>query len=111
MAKENKYNERLAELKSLYSSLSEEKMSLALPLIENAVFIEFQLEKLQKIIEKDGFTDDYQNGNNQFGKKQSADVQSYNALVKSYNMINTRLEGMLPKAQKPKSKLGELMDD
>ena len=80
------------------------------PLIENLVFIEFQLKELQEIIKKDGFTDEYQNGNNQYGKKQSANVQSYNALVKSYNMISQRLEGMLPKVTKT-SKLDEMMNE
>lgn len=85
-------------------------MALAYPLIENMVFIEQQMESLQQIIASEGFTDEYQNGNNQFGKKQSANLQSYNALVKSYNMINSRLEGMLPKQQN-KSKLEALMDE
>ena len=110
MAKDKIYENRLAEVKNLYADLPEDKMILVLPLIENLVFIEFQLKDLQEIIKKDGFTDEYQNGNNQFGKKQSANVQSYNALVKSYNMISQRLEGMLPKVSK-QSKLDELMNE
>ena len=101
---------RLGELKQIYASLSEEKMSLALPLMENAVFIEFQLKELQLLIRGEGFTDEYQNGNNQYGKKQSANVQSYNALVKSYNMINQRLEAMLPPSQKG-GKLDKFLND
>lgn len=101
---------RIEELKQIYAPLSSEKMALAYPLIENMVFIEQQMESLQHIIASEGFTDEYQNGNNQFGKKQSANLQSYNALVKSYNMINSRLEGMLPKQQN-KSKLEALMDE
>ena len=110
MPRTNDIKQRIDELKSFYSSLSSEKMSLALPLIQNAVFIEFQMKDLQAIITKEGYTDEYQNGNNQFGKKQSANLQAYNALVKSYNMINTRLEGMLPKTTS-KSKLKALMDE
>lgn len=81
-----------------------------MPLIENAVFIESEMKKLQEIIASEGAVDEYQNGNNQFGKKASAYLQSYNALVKSYNMINTRLEAMMPKTT-AKSKLEELMDE
>ena len=110
MAKDNKFDKRLAEVRELYADLSEDKMTLVSPLIENLVFIEFQLKELQEIIKKDGFTDEYQNGNNQYGKKQSANVQSYNALVKSYNMISQRLEGMLPKITKT-SKLDEMMNE
>lgn len=115
MAKLNKVNQndkRLSELMEIYSVLDEDKLKLVIPLIENAVFIENEMRKLQKIIADEGATDEYQNGNNQFGKKASANLQSYNALVKSYNMINTRLENMMPKVKKDaKSKLEELLND
>lgn len=110
MTREKEISKRIAELTKLYDGLSADKMALAYPLIENMAFIEFQMRDLQKIIADEGVTDEYKNGNNQFGKKQSANLQSYNALVKSYNMINTRLEGMLP-PKHSKSKLTELMDE
>ena len=110
MKKDSKTSSRIEELKQIYAPLSSEKMALAYPLIENMVFIEQQMDSLQQIIASEGFTDEYQNGNNQFGKKQSANLQSYNALVKSYNMINSRLEGMLPKQQN-KSKLEAMMNE
>ena len=102
---------RLDELMEIYSVLDKDKLKLVVPLIENAVFIEGEMQKLQEIIKRDGAVDEYQNGNNQFGKKASANLQSYNALVKSYNMINTRLENMLPKGIKASSKLEELMNE
>lgn len=105
-------DQRLSELMEIYSVLDEDKLKLVVPLIENAVFIENEMKKLQKIIADEGAIDEYQNGNNQFGKKASANLQSYNALVKSYNMINTRLENMMPKASRGvRSKLEELMDE
>lgn len=110
LSRDTLFKKRLTELKAIYAPLSEEKMLLARPLIENMVFIEFQMEDLQKIIKKEGFVDTYKNGNDQYGKKQSANLQSYNALVKSYNMINTRLEAMLPKRTKS-SKLDEMIND
>ena len=110
MARKNADSDRISELKQIYAPLSEEKKALAYPLIENLVFIGEQMEELQAIIRKEGCSDEYKNGNNQFGKKQSANLQAYNALVKSYNMINTRLEGMLP-AKQSKSKLDELMNE
>lgn len=111
MARDKEISKRLAELSEFYKPLSPEKMVLARPLIENAVFIEFQLKDLQKIIEESGCVDEYQNGSNQFGKKASATVQSYNALVKSYNMISQRLADLMPKQEKAKSKLESLMNE
>lgn len=110
MKQDTEISKRIAELTKLYDGLSSEKMALAYPLIENMAFIEFQMRDLQNIIADEGVVDEYQNGSNQFGKKQSANLQSYNALVKSYNMINTRLEGMLPTHRKS-SKLSKLMDE
>ena len=113
MAKKNEVSPvdvRIAELMKIYEELPEEKMSLAIPLIENAAFIEIEMKKLQECIKTEGFVDEYMNGANQYGKKQSANLQSYNSLVKSYNMINQRLEAMLP-AKKIKSKLGKLIDE
>lgn len=107
----NAIDARIEELKEIYKDLPTEKMALAMPLIENAAFIENEMRKLQEVIKNDGAVDEYQNGANQFGKKQSANLQSYNALVKSYNMINTRLEAMLPARKKEQTKLGDLMNE
>jgi len=86
---------RSDELYDIFNRLSEEKKKLVYPLIENAIFIEEQLKQLQEIINKDGVIDEYQNGNNQYGKKQSATMQTYNALIKNYNAIINKLSIML----------------
>lgn len=96
---------RIRKLKRTYKDLPKEKKLLAEPLIQNAAFMEVQLNKLQQTIEENGTHDDYMNGANQFGKKISADLQAYNSLIKSYNMVNQRLENMLPEGKKVESKL------
>lgn len=73
--------------------------------------MEVELEDLEKLISAEGSCDDYQNGKNQKGRKISANLQAYNSLVKSYNMVNQRLENMLPKAERVNSKLEELMNE
>lgn len=98
---------RIRKLKRTYKDLPKEKMLLAEPLIKNAAFMEVQLYELQRTIEQNGTHDDYQNGANQFGKKISADLQAYNSLIKSYNMVNQRLENMLPEEKKTESKLAK----
>lgn len=86
---------RIEELNEKCKILTDEQKAIAYPLIENVAFIETQLEELQKIIKEEGTVDEYQNGNNQRGKKQSATLQCYTSLIKSYNIINARLEKML----------------
>ena len=45
------------------------------------------LEDLQEAINENGVTEEYQNGANQRGIKQSATLQSYNALIKNYASV------------------------
>lgn len=96
LSKETKIKRRLAELSQIYSRLPENKLSIAEPLIKNAAFMEVELEELRILIGENGASEEYKNGENQYGRKASADLQSYNALLKSYNMVNSRLEAMLP---------------
>ena len=43
-----------------------------------------QLDDLQIELEKVGFVEEYCNGNNQFGKKESTESKAYNTLMKNY---------------------------
>lgn len=110
ITKSDRIKSRLEELKELYADLSPEKMKLAKPLIDNAAFLEVELEDLQNIIASSGAVEDYKNGENQYGKKIASEVQSYNALLKSYNTVNNRLADLLPK-KKQQSKLEQLLED
>lgn len=104
MSKDTKIKKRLKELTAIYSKLPEKKRSIAEPLIKNAAFMEVELEELREIIAENGASEEYKNGENQYGRKASADLQSYNSLLKSYNMVNSRLEAMLP----PEEEIDEL---
>ena len=44
--------------------------------------MEMQLDELQIQLEKVGFVEEYCNGNNQFGKKESTESKAYNTLMK-----------------------------
>lgn len=96
---------KIARYRKIYNDLPPRKKTLADPLIRNAAFMEIQLEQLQDQINANGTDDEYKNGANQFGRKISADLQAYNSLIKSYNMVNQRLENMLPEEKKKESKL------
>lgn len=95
MKKKDSSINRSEELNDIFNRLSDEKKKLVYPLLDNAIFIEEQLKQLQDIIKQDGVIDEYQNGNNQYGKKQSATMQTYNALIKNYNTIIKKLSEML----------------
>ena len=108
--KEERIKKELNRLKRIYRVLTPNKLAIVTPLLENAAFMKVTLEDLQKIINDNGCSDEYQNGANQFGKKASADLQAYNSLIKNYNTVSDRLEKLLPPEQR-KSRLKEMQDE
>ena len=79
-----------------FEGTDETRFAMLLPLIRNAAFMRITLDDLTDIINETGAVEEYQNGENQHGMKQSAALQSYNALVKNYATIVKTLFGMLP---------------
>lgn len=71
-----------------------------MPLLQNAAFMKVTLEDLQEKINAEGVTDEYQNGANQKGIKQSATLQSYNSLIKNYASVMKSLSQLLPPEKK-----------
>lgn len=110
LSKQTRISREFDKLKELYADLPENKMKLMMPLIQNASFMKVTLEELQATINQEGATDEYCNGANQFGRKQSANIQAYNSLIKNYNAVIDKLDKMLPPDTK-KSKLDELIDE
>ena len=57
------------------------------------------ISELRKIINEKGYTEIYQNGENQKGVKKSAEVDIYNSLIKHYMAIMKQLLELLPKSE------------
>ena len=89
------YNEKI-RLASLFWQLPREEFYGLIGLIDQASFLRVTLDELQIEIADSGTTDDYQNGNNQSGKKISASLQSYNQTAKLYERIITTLMKYIP---------------
>lgn len=104
----------IKRLKKIFKNLPKDKMAIALPLIEQAAFMRVTLDDLAESIAENGVTEDYKNGANQFGRKATAESQTYNAMIKNYNTVTDRLEKMLPDAQAEESMadvMGKLLND
>ena len=78
-------------LKNLFSGNDTNTLELLDPLLQNAAFMQAALLQLQKEILAAGMIDEYQNGQNQKGFKISANLQSYNLLVRNYNSVICKL--------------------
>ena len=88
---------RISEYNKIFKDLSIEKKKLIKKAIEQAVHMEFQLDELQTALEKVGFVEEYQNGNNQYGKKESTESKAYNQLMKNYTAVVKILLAELPR--------------
>lgn len=70
--------------------------AVAQGLINNAAFMYITLLSLQQEILLNGCTEEYQNGANQSGIKESSAVKVYNNMIRSYNTVIKNLIGLLP---------------
>ncbi len=110
ITKETRIKQELIRLEEIYRGLPENKLAIVIPLLENASFMKITLEDLQDSINRNGCSEEYKNGENQYGKKAAADLQAYNSLIKNYNAISDRLEKLLPPDQR-ESRLEALRDE
>lgn len=84
------------------------KQELVQKLLSKAVFMEVELEKLQKIITEKGWTETYQNGANQHGIKKSTEGDVYNTMIKNYTTVIAKLNDIVKEDTQQAS--DELMD-
>lgn len=104
-----KIEEKLIEdeknrLKGIFKDLEENKRELVTPLIEKAAFISVELDILQKTLQKDGWTSEYKNGENQYGTKKSPEAETYVALIKNYTTSTKNIKYDLKKGEKMRLK-------
>lgn len=96
------YDERVkkikAEEKMLIEYFNNTSNKLALRLIEKASFMHVTLTELQDQINKNGVKEEYMNGANQYGYKDSVEVKTYQTMIKNYAVVIKQLNEMLPKS-------------
>ena len=67
-----------------------------------------ELDDLQAKRQAEGWTSEYQNGQNQWGTKKSPEAETYIALSKNYAAIVKQLTELVPAAKRKNSKLAAL---
>lgn len=100
----------LEQLKHIYSDLPAEKKIICYGMLEEAAFLKSTLEGLRKDIWENGATDEYKNGENQYGKKISASLQSYNQSLKNYYLLMEKIMKMFPLETEQADELLEFMN-
>ena len=86
----------LKKLAAIAEALPEDKRKITEGLVADAAFMAEQLEKLRDHITEHGWSEEYKNGENQFGKKSSVEADAYVKLQKSYTSVIKQLTDLLP---------------
>ncbi len=108
MSKENRIKKEKKRLMEIFADLDENKLSAVQALIDRLAFITVNLQDLEEDLLRDGWVEEYQNGQNQSGMKKSAAADVHISLTKNLNALSKNLLDIVPAAQR-KSKLAELM--
>lgn len=96
-------------LKEIFKDLDPNKLKTCEALINRAAFITVSLEDLEEQLNKTGWVETYQNGENQSGIKKAAAADVHISLTKNLNAIIKQLLELVPPAQK-ENRLTALMN-
>ena len=100
LSREERIRKEERRLKGVFRGIDPNKRKVVDSLIQNAAFMTVALEDLQEEIIRDGYTVEYQNGENQRGTKQSDAVKTYNTMVKNHATVIRQLEELAPETKK-----------
>lgn len=109
--KEKQINSEIEKLNKLFAKINPGTKKAVHSLIENAAFMSVTLADLQVEINKNGVTEKYKNGENQFGVKKSSSVEVYNQMVKNHMGIMRQLTDLLPEDGYNKDDCNDGFDD
>lgn len=103
LSKEERIKAELDRITKFFEKADGNQRAIVTPLLQNASFMKVTLEDLQKVINTEGTTERYQNGQNQHGFKSSASLQAYNSLIKNYTSVIKSLSAILPQEEKQRT--------
>lgn len=112
ISREERIKKEKRRLASIFKDLDENKKKAVKSLIENAAFMSVMLEDLQKTIAEKGVSEEYKNGREQSGMKETPEVKTHLSMTKNHAMVIKILADLTPPAPaKKKSRLQMLRDD
>ena len=110
MKKSTRIKKEYKRLCDAFAGIDEAKLKVVLPLVERAAFLRVEMEDLEAHLQVNGWTSEYQNGENQWGTKRSPENDTYNSLIKAYTTITSKLTD-LAKASPKADDLAEFLKD
>ena len=109
--KEAAIRKERTRLRRAFKDLDGNKKRTVEQLISTAAFLSVTLQELEEEINRNGVTEEYQNGANQYGVKQSAAAVTHIAMTKNLTAIMKQLTDLVPAEKKKKSRLQMLRDE
>lgn len=109
MSKMERVEKEKKRLLAVYDGLEPNKYATCYSLICRAAFITVCMEDLEMQIMEDGWTEVYKNGENQFGKKKSAEGETFNTLTKNLLGITSKLLEHTPPEKRKETRLAAMM--
>lgn len=95
--KEENIKKEERRLNKIFANIDEKKKKTVQSLISSAAFMAVSIKELEGIINIKGYVEEYQNGANQKGYKESSEVKIYNTMVKNHMNCIKQLIDLLPK--------------
>ena len=74
--KRKRIAQELARISVYFKEVDANQRALAQPLLQNAAFMKVALEDMQELINNEGVTEEYRNGQTQYGEKPSSALQA-----------------------------------
>lgn len=99
MSKDEIIKAEKEKLNGIYTKLEDKTKKSVSSLVDEAAFMAASLYELRKIINDKGYTEEYQNGENQKGTKKCSEVEIYIQLSKNYMSIMKQLTDLLPQGK------------
>lgn len=94
--KNNKIKKEKQTLEKIFKKIDKNKQKIVGKLIDNVAFMSITLDELKEDIKKYGVKEEYMNGKNQFGFKESVESKTYNTMFKNYMSAIKQLTDLLP---------------
>ena len=94
------YLDRVKRIKKLFGKIDEDRKKLVLTTIADVAFMTVTMQDLREVINREGTTAIYKNGENQYGTKQSPESQTYLQLSQKLTQAMKILVDCMPKPQR-----------
>lgn len=94
--KNNKIKKEKQMLEKIFKKIDKNKHKIVEKLIDNVAFMSITLDDLKEDMKINGIKEEYMNGKNQFGFKESVESKTYNNMFKNYMSAIKQLIDLLP---------------